>query len=568
MSWIPLFFVSYKLFKQDIRSRLEAAKLSALIKPKIKRFFERQDFNNTDLATSVGMRAASFLINFDAGSELSKQLPAFSRRFRGHEVLNVIRSIFEQKLLGEQLGDNSLIGVIDPEQSSTPCVDLLKGLAVLHLDGISLVEKRIKNLVKLFPILDQDLAEIISSETINEALNKAKWHYNIRFDWIEQAITNSAFKAEYILQIENSYNKSSDGTMISLDRNQKLHSVIVLDTTAIDRLRFEAPHIINIIEKFKPKMGVESDHAQEDIFFVRLEKLIPRLHKFYNIEKIRQRLNSFPVNAKTEKDFEFIESQIKRAQTHKDMQNILSFFDSKTWSGYQEKDQALDLLIAAFQCVGKLDTSEHNKNLNTKHILSLIETIGFPCQGLYNAHQKKLLIRQTDHLASICLDSKHPRFQEAWILISSLNMERYSNEQILSLLAVIDKITSNSSTSPDEIIKFKIAEAFFNIASYLKANSHDQLTATFNQLIKFSCKENFPIEILNFLLDGYLHLKSDKGINLEFSEAGMMHLEKFLENLEKETLTDSFETNSILSRWKLIKRDIAESLPPVDILVS
>lgn len=568
MSWIPIFFISYKLFKQNIRSRVEAAKLSALVKPQIKRLFERQDFNNTDLATSVGMRAASFLINFDASNELTKQLPAFSRRFRGHEVLNVVRSIFEQKLLGEQLSDNSIVGAIDPEQSSTPCVDLLKGLAVLHLDGISLVEKRIKNLIKLFPILDQDLAKIISSETINEAINQAKWHYNLRFDWIEQAITDTAFKREYLLQIENSDKKNTDSTLISLDRSQKLHSVIILDKTAIDRLRFEAPHIINIIEKFKPKIGTEATRTEENIYFVRLEKLIPRLYKFYNIEKIRQRLSAFPIDTKTEKDFEFIDSQIKKAQTHKDMQNILNFFESKTWSGYQEKDQALDLLIEAFHCVTKMDTSGHNKNLNTKRILAIIETIGFPCQALYKAHQKKLLIRQPDHLASICLDSKHPRFHEAWILISSLSMERYSNEQILSLLAVIDKITSNTSTNQDEIIKFKIAEAFFNIASYLKPNSHAQLSATFNQLVKFACKESFPIEILNFLLDGYLHLKADKDIKLEFSEAGIMHLEKFLESLEKDAIDDSFETNSFLSRWKMVKRDIAESLPPVDILVS
>lgn len=567
-SWIPLLVISITLFKKSIQRRLQSAKLSALVKPQIKRLFERQDFNNTDIATSVGMRTASFMINFDAGGILKKQLPAFSLRFRGHEVLNTVRNIFEEKLLGEQLNESSIVGAIDPEQSSTPCVDLLKGLAVLHLDGISLVEKRIKNLVKLFPILDQDLAKIISSENVNESLNKAKWHYTLRFDWIEQAITNNALRTEYLLQIENSETKKNDVTTISLDRNQKLHSLIILDKTALNRLSFEAPHLISIIETFKPKMSAESEHVEEEIFYVRLEKLIPRLHKFYNIEKIRKNLASFPIETKSEKDFEFIDSQIKKAANHKDMQNILVFFEGKTWSGYQEKDQALDLLIAAFERLRVIDLSENHRSKNTKRILSLIESIGFPCQALYYAHQKKLLIRETNTLANICLNPKHPRFHEAWILASTLNMEKYSNEQILSLLLVIDDITSKPASSQDGIIKFKISEAFFNIASYLKVSSHDQLSATFNQLIKFACKENFPIEVLNFLLDGYIHLRKDKGISIEFSEAGLMHLENFVEIMENNQIKDSFEANSIISRWKLIKQERSESLSPVDILVS
>ena len=47
-----------------------------------------------------------------------------------------------------------LEGAIDPEPAVRPCIDALKMFACLYLDAGPLVERRIKGLVSLLPIVD------------------------------------------------------------------------------------------------------------------------------------------------------------------------------------------------------------------------------------------------------------------------------------------------------------------------------------------------------------------------------------------------------------------------------
>ena len=70
-----------------------------------------------------------------------------------------MRNILSDQLIDDRNVSNQIFGAIDPQNTIQSCTDVLLMFTTLYIDGIPFIYGRIKNIIKLLPILDSTLSK-------------------------------------------------------------------------------------------------------------------------------------------------------------------------------------------------------------------------------------------------------------------------------------------------------------------------------------------------------------------------------------------------------------------------
>ena len=166
-----------------------------------------------------------------------------------------------------------------------------------------------------------------------------------------------------------------------------------------------------------------------------------------------------------------IQFQFNQQLTYQKIEEIISSICSYSWQGFREKDLALSLVLQAYKTVLVLESSNEKdtpeKEIWEEFFLRAIEKIGYPSQILYQAHKQKRAIRDLAQIADIATNTKHRRFAEAWLYISSVEPRLFSENEVLEIMHLINRVIKIPRITTQPIVRSKISECFFNFASRL-----------------------------------------------------------------------------------------------------
>ena len=562
LAWIPTFALTLHYMRKDYNENRKNISIATLVSSQAKRFLLRYHQNNRLWSTTVGLQTATFIVDHDPDKSIEAAFPSYISQFRQNQIEVIKKIALDDLLLNESVLGSQMYGSIDSEISKRPCVDTLLTLTTLQLDGIAAIEKRLKMFASLFPIIDPDLATRITSKSIEQHLSRNYWFLFLDYAWIDQSISQRQNTHQYQVSMFDVYMKNRLGIIEILKQHKTEGHLIWLSARAKNRLLMEAPYLSAIIKKWEsPKIN---QNIEIDMFTISFEDLIPRLQKYYNLDLYRDRLRYYEPSQESQRITRVIHSEMKNILGTKGVIQILGTISNFAWQGFYEKDLALGLVLEVYEIYMTFSHDDTEGIIKNKFI-ETVENIGYPCQDLFSAHQIKMQIREVDNINAICTRTKHPRFTEAWSLLSTINTkERYSNESLIRLMNILEKVFSQPQAIKAKIVIDKAAIAWLNIAQSLQfSKSELELTERIlNKMIKFYVTQPNPADNLALLIDGRVYLKEEKNIHINLSYESIDLLSQYINRLRSTKSNNLTELTTIKPRWDLIQSEYKDYLSP------
>ncbi len=559
ISWLPCATYTFFNLRHDVFIAKTHQALIALTSTKAIRFFLRHKQNNkAHWAATVGLRTACFIIDHDPHDDAGRRLTATLSHIRRDEIGRFARKILGNRNLSTKLLGSQILGTIDPEESTRPCVDVLTLFACIYLDVVPIVERRLKGLASLFPIIDPDLSGKIGPHNIEESHSKMEWLYHLDFQWVDQQLVLSDHSVSYGVTVDSMNTVERNTILTKLQEKNRTGNFIWIGEKARERLQMEAPYLANIIEPWSID-GVGIHHI---IYLIKFEELIPRLQKYYLLENTRASLRDYEISADSKRVLNLMSLQFNRKMTPAVVIEIVRSISSYEWIGFKEKDAALNGIIKAYHCLRNLEQKQTPEWLAFEKtdwgalFLEAIEQVGYPSQLLHKAHKIKRSIRDLNLIMKICKDPRSNRFAEAWLYTCSADPRIYTSDELRQFLGFLSEVLQDAQLMRNKLVNNKILESFLNFAKIAKAEDLPSINALYLEIAQHMLKEQKNSAAFSMLLDGkaYLEQVTNAKIDIERIKNQMEDHLRFL----SESKSDRNDSDSVLGRWRAIydeKRD-------------
>jgi hypothetical protein len=423
-----LWYTTVSLCQQLIthRSRLLLAKF---IHPSAIQFLLRYLFKPGEQAAVIGTKTAKFTIDYDPECELHKHLPSTILQIWSEEISRTIKQILDPKCLTINKMGNQISGYIDSERCLLSCLETLKMFAVVYLDGAPFIEKRIKMLASVLPVLNPGLAKLVEAEQLSLLFKRNLWAFFIDFDWVDQRAI--------VYPHSNTYEITSDDRIMFEDLGQegreRRGKNVILTPNARNRLIQEAQFLEAVITPIE----IERSSSHELYFAMKFENLIPRLQQFYNLEQKRLMFQDLGElhQEQTTKALGIFSDRISSARDGKTLARVIHNIGNFQWPGFRAKDMALGLLMKAYR---NPIVQQPNSPL-IKECASAIGMIGYPSQALHRAQKRKQELRGLKRLLATAGKATHFRYEESWQILSCLEVGELTQVEVADLIEFIER---------------------------------------------------------------------------------------------------------------------------------
>ncbi len=560
LGWLGAIYLSLtelQVFTGEQRHGNVTAKLATT---PAKRFLKRHLNDQDAWAATVGLKTTNFIIDHDPGSYLHSQLPASIMQIRGEEIQRCVTEVLGSMYLHSYVVGHRIFGAIDPETAVRPCVDTLKMFACLYLDAGPLVERRIKGLTSLLPIVDPGLAKVLKPKDMSTLIRRNLWFFHFDFGWIDQHAIHTPRTTRYDVKITTLSSKIRHSMMDHLEKTGGVGNFVWVGPEARDRLLQEAPAMKNIIEA----CPIPADGGEDELlmFILKFEQLIPRLQRYFDLDSMRRSLLDFEPSQESSRLQNLLGLQINKAKSEEEMMEILASITSVPWRGFREKDNALQLILSAYGNLSNLVTpgktlgessDPHHRALHDK-LLDSVRSIGYPSQILHNAQVSKIALRDVPKLKEAAGDSRHPRFQEAWLLMATSDYQRYTQDQRRELLAFLRTVPTLSRVSGHRLVQVKAVDALAGLGRAAKAEEVKDIIAVSSALGAWFADQQVDPDICCLLLDAHLFLTTHLNQPLELSLAVLDSMNRYFEGLTTELGASHPKIIAVMSRWREIRQ--------------
>jgi hypothetical protein len=551
ITWLPItaFGILQLAALQEDKSMSEM--LSRLPSDSARRFLLRHKQENYPWAASTGMRTTSFILDHDPYDQTSSQLTATIGHIRREEINRAIQSVLGNKLLSCSSLGNQIHGTLDPENSIRTTVDLLSLFCAIYLDAAHLIERKLKRLASLFPIVDDNLAKLVSPREIEASQSKLEWLFYFDFVWIDEQVIGKADRISYEVSTADLKFSTRNDILSQLQKENRTGNFIWIGEKARERLLLEAPFLSNIVEEWD--VSLRSHNVT--IYLMKFEELIPRIQKYYNLDEVRSALKDYEPTQEGRNFLRFVETKATQVQNMEDVNQVLGSLAGYTYYGFKERDAALQIVISLYERIQKslpAATPKETVEQIKQRFGEAVHQIGYPGQLIHLANTSKRAIRDVERLFEVCLDTHSPRFNEAWLFLATTDASRYSTTDLRRLLALIQTAITDEAARKQKIVTKKIVEAFFNISQYLEAIDHDLIKHLLDNIGMYLVEKQGDPETCCLFLDGkiFLERKFETAFPLhaELTQALGMYFGQMYHRLGPKSATIS----SISTRWKQV----------------
>lgn len=502
-----------RIYISETKLTQENQLLARLNSDTIKRFIRRYKWRDESWATTIGIRTASYTIDHDPDEHVTQRLPATLVQIRREEIDRCVDQVIGSRLLHKQQVGNQIIGIVDSETTMSPCVEVLMLFTCIYLDATPLVERRLKALAALFPILDPDLAKFLTPHRIDESLARVQWIFHFDYDWVDQQMVTTPGFVRYGVNLTSLRSQIRFKIVEHLKKRHYLGNFIWVGDQARQQLLLEAPFLAPVIEACP--LAVNSTEEDTVIFIIKFEELIPRMQRYYPLENLRIILNDYEPSTESRAFLKVAEFQIAHAKSLRDLEATLDHLLTHAWIGFKEKDMALRLVLQAYSHASEL-LSGSLEPIDTfrQRCFLTIETIGYPSQMLHYAEMNKRKIRSAKRVIEIINEEGHERFADTWLFLASNDMSRYSTEDLHEIIQVMTLLYQKQTMRNRAVVQLKFIPAYFNVCRHLLDRSSEAVGNYVDQCAHLLLQ--YPLEIAHFIyfLDAHSYLQTQVQISI------------------------------------------------------
>lgn len=554
-AWLPVFTYAIYTLQERKRHLWENQTVASLPTQQARRFLLRYASEAERFAATMGMRTVSFLVDHDPYDDSTSHLTATLSHIRREEIERSIVPLLGDKLLYRKSIGNQIMGTVDPEYSVRPCIDALTLFSCIYLDAVPLIERRLKNLASLFPIIDPSIARNITPRDIETTHARMEWLFYFDYDWVDQQVIGSLSKADYGVNLNNLKSATRHRILAYLQEKNRMGNFIWLSERARERTMMEAPYLSSIIEACEI---TEDNMERSRVFFMRFEEVIPRIQKYFNLEESRRVLRDFDVSQESQKFLNMLEVHVTQADNLQKLADIVQTIQDYDWHGFKERDTALRLTLRCYERVQEFLNLDPNtpatvREAVRRRFFDAVDVIGYPGQLLYTAHMDKRSIRAADRLARICADSRHRRFVEAWLFLATMDGQFYSEDELTQFMQIIMRALDSRQLKNNPVIRQKAVEAVFNLALALRGKANKTIIEPYlARMVTYLIEQKATPEMCCFFIDGKIHLEEKWGESLRLEHTVLQAFEEYCNTLAKKYGSKSSPIIALASRWRLL----------------
>ena len=550
--WLPFLYYQFDLSLR-FRQKYQEQKLLAGLASNDATSFVRRFFKKKSLYTNIGVRTSNFMIDHDPNGDANRSLPILFSQIRADDIIIRIHQILGDSLINKRVISSQVFGSLDPKTTVHTCIDAISLCAVIHLDVNPMVEKRVNNLLKLLPILDPSLYEVIQEEKIRRVISRTPLFFFVDYDWVDQKIQVSGDEINYSVHVSHMPIKEKTIVLDYLKTTKSIGNFIWISDKARKKLMMEAPYLSKIIEALPVPVG----DSEIVVFLVKFEQLIPRLQSYYDFESWRKVLSDYESSREARQVLSMVGLQLNHLTEGKQILPLVETIKMYRWSGFREKDLALGFILRAYYVYKELkDITDHNFPEKEKKIfLDAIKVVGYPAQMAHVAHFEKRKIRDTDMILSVCMDVSHVSFEDAWMYIATADHSFATAEQIRLYCDIILKAIVDPKVIKHKIFRHKIIETFLNVVQHIENSDEglELIEQINNEIAHFIVSANLEIELCNYFIDGQYFLEAKLADAIVLSHEAIAALDIFF--LEKQQrLTPSASLSALANRWQAYKQ--------------
>ncbi|MGE0172418.1 MAG: hypothetical protein AB7T49_06530 [Oligoflexales bacterium] len=552
VAWLPITAYGIMQLAALQEHKTVSEMLSRLPSEHARRFLIRHKQETSTWAASTGMRTSSFILDHDPYDQTSSQLTATIGHIRREEINRAIQTILGNKLLSCNSLGNQIHGTLDPENSIRTTVDLLSLFCAIYLDAAHLIERKLKRLASLFPIIDENLGKLVSPKEIEASQSKLEWLFYFDFVWIDEHVIGKDDRISYEVSTADLKFSTRNDILAQLQKENRTGNFIWIGEKARERLQLEAPFLANVIEEW----DVSLRNHNLTIYLIKFEELIPRIQKYYNLDEIRTSLKDYEPTVDGRNFLRFIEAKIEEIQNIEDVNEVLGSLSAYSYYGFKERDAALQTVLTVFQHVQKITSNfsiaPENAAFLKRRFNETVMQIGYPGQLMHVANTSKRAIRDVERLFEVCLDTHNPRFNEAWLFLATTDASRYSHEDLRRLLALVQTAIADENARKQKIVTKKIVEAFFNVSQYLSAMDQDIIKNLLDGIGLFLVEKQVDAETCCLFLDGKIFLEKKFEMSFPLHPQLLHSLGQYFGQLYHRLGPKSATIASISTRWKQV----------------
>jgi hypothetical protein len=526
---------------------------SMLQRGKVSNFLK--NYHSDQRETWLGLRTAVLMIDHDPHEECRSLLPSLLYRARQMQCEQIIKRTFSRQIFSLDSSGSQIMLAIDPEDSQACCTEALLILTVLYLDGLPLVERRLKHLVRLLPLLDPDLAKTLSEVQVESIFGRLQGFFHLDYNWVDQSMQSSEDQAQIEIKLESLNPRERQRVLAQLSSAQWLGNFIWISEAARNRLRMESPFLASAIERWPIQLDQTQGKSRETAaFLVKFENLIPRLQRYYALDELRSHLAPLPLSEPTQALVDRLSIQLNRTPDFSQIQKVMQALKEHDWNGFRAKDLALDLLLKAVQQAeqlhARLQLRAQDLTILRQEAKDLVQLIGYPSQELHDAHMRKLELRQVNELQRICLDPRHPRCIEAWLLLASLPTKKLGADGVTQLLELITTTCRTPALRRQDLILHKAVEALFQLAHGLNSRRDSEVLRVIETLAQTLIDVDANQELLIGFMDRKLALDQQRGQTLPLSATVMSRWKDTIRRILDDPSINPAIQSAIQLRWK------------------
>ncbi len=545
---IPCLLEAWSRFSKFGIDKEQYQTLARLAANSARKMLHRQSSLQHNWAAAVGVKTTAFTIDHDPESDVAQNIPATLLRIRNDEIFSIVNKIIHDRSLSLNTVSNKIIGSLDPELSPRPCVDALNLFASLYLDAAPIIERRIAGLVSLLPIVNPGLAQIVSSNQILPLLRRSHWFFHFDFSWVDQSLINTTGGTRYGIQMDPVSLATQWSLITQMKKTHSLGNFLWIGRDANERLLQEAPHIASIIQPHVLNDGLGG--SEQLIFIIKFEQLIPRLQRYYDLDKVRSRITDYEPRPEAQRLLNLMTLQSQAARSLPEKSHVIDSLISYNWQGFKEKDQALRLLLRIYQ--SEIEAINQNETTDSgcgesfmTSLRTAITSIGYPSQILNQAHVYKIELRNTPKLRVHALNHNSPRFEEAWILMSNMTYRSLHQDDVRFIKDIVQSTLKDPRIMASTFVHGKLIDTVVALGRRNDASEEDlnRLMNLVEQIVNVGTTD----ECLALALDGLGILSKKFQKPVHFSQSAHRAIEQRLKEDHDQTPGQS---TALSSRWQ------------------
>jgi len=561
---LGIIFSSVQEIAMRLKGHQQAGIASRMTGPSARKFLQRHINEKPTWAATVGLRTSNFMVDHDPDGILQDHMPATLMQIRSEEIQRCISELLGNGYLHNHVVGHRVYGTIDPEGSRRPCVDILKMVSCLYLDAGPLIERRLKGLAQLLPMIDPGLARALRFEDLGHIIRRNQWFFHFDYGWVDQHVVHTPTATRYGVQTGAIAGEIRENMVEFLHSKSSLGSFVWVGSDARDRLLQEAPVLANTIEACPIPASDQSSETL--VFIIKFEHLIPRLQRYYDLDSTRRVLLDFDPSHEATKLIGLFSVQLAQAERPREMAEVVNAITSYPWRGFKEKDNALRVVIEAYRRLQ--DEIARRRNVGEEpdaaliaaqqRTLQAVEQIGYPSQILHHAHVDKIALRDVQNLTEAAAKSRHARYHEAWLLIATTDPGRWRPEDRKHLLEFLSFAAGNRALSEDPFVQTKAIDALAVISRGMDRADMPLVQETVRTFAGWFATRRASVDICCQYLDTLRFMQETLQLPLELDDATRATLEHYFVSLRDQKTKQDNMLTALLSRWQEMKTGSAQ----------